>query len=165
MALYGRELHLAARTFLDAINTKSSRQPLEHSEDKVDQALSVMKFQQLAEECNDVSIHALVGSVFIFSRLCFLPHTRNLSTSHTKNCLISSPSLLRIIRLSLTDSVDIHIATKFLIERTHQRRKNSWKSTRAGDLMIYPSSFCHLINNIEFKNKQYNVEHWTFRSW
>ncbi|CAO3658785.1 unnamed protein product [Umbelopsis ramanniana] len=27
--------------------------PLEHSEDKVDQALSVMKFQQLAEESND----------------------------------------------------------------------------------------------------------------
>ena len=32
-------------------------QPLEHSEDKVDHALSVMKFQQLAEESNDVSVY------------------------------------------------------------------------------------------------------------
>lgn len=85
MALYGRELHLAARTFLDAINTKSSYQPLEHSEDKVDQALSVMKFQQLAEECNDVSIHALVDFVFFFhafvsflTRVTFLPVTQRI---------------------------------------------------------------------------------------
>ncbi|CAO3662701.1 unnamed protein product [Umbelopsis vinacea] len=38
---------------LDPLQRAWLYMPLEHSEDKVDQALSVMKFQQLAEECND----------------------------------------------------------------------------------------------------------------
>jgi hypothetical protein len=61
MALYGKEFPLASLRLIlmipITINTiLQIYQPLEHSEDKVDQALSVMKFQQLGEESNDVSI-------------------------------------------------------------------------------------------------------------
>lgn len=62
MALYGKEFPLASLRLIPmipiTINTiLKTLQPLEHSEDKVDQALSVMKFQQLAEESNDVSVY------------------------------------------------------------------------------------------------------------
>ena len=62
MALYGKEFPLASLRPIPmipiTINTiLKTLQPLEHSEDKVDQALSVMKFQQLAEESNDVSVY------------------------------------------------------------------------------------------------------------
>lgn len=62
MALYGKEFPLASLRLIPMIPITNNTilktlQPLEHSEDKVDQALSVMKFQQLAEESNDVSVY------------------------------------------------------------------------------------------------------------